>query len=293
MSRFPSRNMGIYMATFRAIESTKPETERLLFDPYAVNFLSGFHRFLIKLCQIRFIRSFFINYIQYNWPGTYTAGIARTRLIDDMLMEAVVKEGINQIIILNARFDTRAHRLNIAKRVNFVEIDHPQLQRVKKAVMHPYTNEKAIPVDYLELDLNSERLADVMPSPLLPKHYKTLFIWEALTTNHELQEAEAIFEYLKDFPSGTQVIFTYVNKSVFEKPAENFGFLQINSLLKKVGEEWDFGLNPAELPLFMAQRNMKVRYDGGAADYRATYFGDASANMKGYEYFRLVRAEVK
>ena len=62
---------------------------------------------------------------------------------------------------------------------------------------------------------------------------------------------------------------------------------------KRAGENWDFGLCPDELRTYLDSYNMLLRYEGGAADYRAQYFGEKSKGMKGYEYFRLARAEVK
>ncbi|SEA79607.1 methyltransferase, TIGR00027 family [Chitinophaga terrae (ex Kim and Jung 2007)] len=293
MNRSPARNTGVYMATFRALESTRPVNKRLLYDPYAIKFLPKFHRLLVSLSRFGPVRNCFIAYINARWPGTYTAGVARTRLIDDMVIEAVQHEGINQIIILNARYDTRAHRLKTSRQVNFVEIDHKDLQQRKRKIMKPPPGSRSLPVDYIELDIKTQQLAKVIPSPLLPRHYKTLFIWEALTTTRELNAAETIFEYLKDFPPGTQVIFSYVDKDVLVNPGHYTGFFKINKLLKKTGEQWDFGLHTHELPGFLAQRNMKLRYDGGATDYRALYYGEKSKRMKGYEYFRIVRAEVK
>lgn len=295
MSKAPSTKSGTYMALFRAIESTKPAEERLFHDPYAAAFLSGYHQTLIAGCRIPFFRKLLATYIQLRWPGTHTAAIARTKLIDDMVIQAVREEGINQIIILSATFDTRAHRLNIGKPVSFVEVDHPDTQHFKQTRLWELIQSPVIHLDYVKLDMNKEYLADVIsPYVVNQRHYnKTLFLWENLTTHLEARHAEAMFGFIRSFPPGTQVIVTYPDKAVLENPQEYLGFSRINNTLRRAGEDWDYGLDPRNITAFMHERNMIIRYDGGADKYRQQYFGEKSKKMKGYEYFRVVKSELK
>ncbi|CAL1516904.1 hypothetical protein MMC2321_00633 [Chitinophaga sp. MM2321] len=281
------------MALFRAIETSKPEEERLFNDPFAAAFLSKYHRTLLAGCTLPFIRKILSAYIQLRWPGTHTAAVARTKLIDDMIIKAVREDGINQVVILSATFDTRAHRLNIGMPVNFVEVDHPSLQYFKKQKLHEILHSPAKFVDYIKLDMNTQRLADVFSSVMLHNGIKTLFLWEGLTTNMEAREAESIFKFIGSFPPGTQVIFTYADKAVLEKPHAFRGFSRVNRTLRRAGENWDYGLHPTDITAFMHNRNMKVLYDGGADKYREEYFKEKSRNMKGYEYFRVVKSELK
>ncbi|WP_158267061.1 class I SAM-dependent methyltransferase [Chitinophaga niastensis] len=281
------------MATFRAIESCKPEKERLVYDPFAAAFLSKFYQTLVAVCALPFIRKIVTTGIQLRWPGTFTSAVARTKLIDDMIIDAVKTDGINQIIIVSATLDTRAHRLNIGVPVHYVEVDHPKVQYAKRAVLAELQDMPTVRIDYVPLDLNTQQMSDVIPQLLQRNHNKTLFLWEALTTSMEAREADTIFKYINNFPSGTQVIFTYIDKAVLENPKAFNGFVSIDRILRRSGENWDFGLHPGDLNSFMEARNMKMRYEGGAEKYRAQYFGNKSRRMKGYEYFRVVRGEVK
>ncbi|MDR6569739.1 methyltransferase, TIGR00027 family [Chitinophaga ginsengisegetis] len=293
MSRSPATKSGTYMAAFRAIESTKPEKERLLYDPFASAFLSRFYQILLAGCTIAFIRKIVTACIQFRWPGSFTAAVARTRLIDDMIIHAVRSQGINQVIILNATFDTRAHRLNVGVPLHYVEMDHPTLQYTKKKILSELVGLPTIHVDYVQLDLNTQQISEVFPELFYGAHLKTLFLWEGITTQQEAKQAETIFHHVKNFSPGTQIIFTYVEKAVLENPTAFYGFVRINKLLSRAGENWDFGIRPAELYAFLELHHMKLHYDGGGGDYRAKYFGEKSKQMKGYEYLRVVRAEVK
>jgi methyltransferase (TIGR00027 family) len=293
MSRSPASKSGTYMAAFRAIESTRPEKERLLFDPFAALFLSTFYQTLLACCSFRWFRHLVTTCIQLRWPGTFTAAIARTKLIDDMIVDAVRNHGINQIIILNATYDTRAHRLKVGMPLHYVEMDHPELQLRKCEILASMDGLPTVHVDYVQLDMNTQQISDVIPQLFYRQHYKTLFLWEGLTSNMEAQQGETIFHHVRKFSPGTQAIFTYVERAVLENPKAFYGFERINRLLRRAGESWDFGMCPAELHAYLDAHNMKVCYDGGAADYRAQYFGEKSKHMKGYEYFRVLRAEVK
>lgn len=283
------------MAFFRAIESTKPAEERLFYDPYAAAFLSAYHQTLIAGCSVPFFRKMLAAYIQLRWPGTHTAAVARTRLIDDMIMKAVHDDGINQIFILSATFDTRAHRLNIGKPLHYVEVDHPDTQTFKKQQLWNLIQSPAVHLDYVKMDMSKEKLEDVIsPYILRQRHqYKTLFLWEGLTTSVEARQAESIFQFIKSFPAGTQVIFTYADKAALENPGKFRGFSRITSTLRRAGEIWDYGLDPGNITAFMHERNMNVLFDGGADKYREIYFKEKSKHMKGYEYFRVVKSQLK
>lgn len=293
MSRSPATKSGTYMAAFRAIESTKPEKERLLHDPFAAVFLSKFYQLLLACCSISLFRNIITACIQFHWPGTFTAAVARTKLIDDMIVDAVRNEGVNQVIILHATYDTRAHRLKVGLPLHYVEMDHPDLQHRKRTMLASLKGLPNVPVDYVQLNMNTQQISEVIPQLFYRQHYKTLFLWEGLTSTMEAKQGEAIFHHIRKFSPGTQAIFTYIEKAVLENPKAFYGFEKVNRLLRRAGEDWDFGMCPAELHAYLDAHDMKVRYDGGAADYRAQYFGEKSKQMKGYEYFRVIRVEVK
>ncbi|WP_143305245.1 class I SAM-dependent methyltransferase [Chitinophaga vietnamensis] len=293
MSWSPASRSSIYMAVFRAIESSKPADKRLLYDPFAAAFVDKRYQTAIACCAFPLFRRLFTAYIQFFWPGTYTAGIARTRLIDDMIVEAVDKQGINQVIILNARIDTRAHRLKTESPVQFVEIDHPESQYRKQQRLYELLEEPAKFVDYIPLDINTQPMSEVFDQLLQRQHYKTLFLWEGLTSDLKAREADTIFRYINRFPAGTQVIFTYMNKAALDNPTAYRGFRRIARTMRAGGDKWNYGMHPAEWDSFMRERNMRVLYEGGADKYRAQYFGAAANHMHGYEYFCVVKAELK
>jgi len=283
----------IFMALSRAIESTAPAHKRLLYDPFAAAFLSPLFQKIVACCNYGPLRKVTTTILQFRWPGAYTAAIARTRLIDDMIRDAVNNQGINQVIIINARLDTRAHRLKTSIPVQYVEVDLKESQLQKQEIIFNLVPEQATYVDYVPADIHTERLSSVMISHLQREYYKTLFLWEGVTSNLKAKEIDEFFDYVTRYPAGTQIILTYLHKAAVDNPDKFRGFRSVARTLGRKGEFFNFGVYPDAWTAMFRERNMHVTYDGGASDYRAQYYREAAKRMKGYEYFRVVRAALK
>ena len=76
----PSRTAE-YMAMFRASEHAKGAGRRVFADPLAAALLPGSLRLSAKLLAVRPVGEMLTRYIDRQWPGARTSGIARTRLI--------------------------------------------------------------------------------------------------------------------------------------------------------------------------------------------------------------------
>ena len=129
----PSRTAQ-YMALFRAIESVRSKNQRLFYDPYAVNFLDRGLKLVVKSSSIPLIGDITTKIIERQAPGAFSSGVARTRYIDDLLKKTI-KNGVKQVIIFRAGFDTRSLRLNFLKNIPIIEIDHPDTAQFKIKVI--------------------------------------------------------------------------------------------------------------------------------------------------------------
>ena len=98
-------------AMLRLHETMRPENERICNDPFAEFFLpDGVIDAPDRNEQIRQA----ISSWETLFPGVSNAIVARTRFIDDGLEDAIV-DGIRQLVILGAGYDTRAMRFNALK----------------------------------------------------------------------------------------------------------------------------------------------------------------------------------
>lgn len=76
-------------ALFRALETRRPDGERLLYDQWAEAFLSQPFRSLASLARYRLWRDALIRLIDRRWPGVRSTVVARTRLIDETIAAVV------------------------------------------------------------------------------------------------------------------------------------------------------------------------------------------------------------
>jgi methyltransferase (TIGR00027 family) len=93
------------IAITRAVESEKPADERICFDPYARQFVQAWMYCLLGF----FIKS---GYAELRGPGVNGFLMARERYIDDVLQK-FLNEGLLQLVILGAGYDSRAYRFKL------------------------------------------------------------------------------------------------------------------------------------------------------------------------------------
>jgi methyltransferase (TIGR00027 family) len=293
MRLVPDGKMAVYKAFNRAMASKRPARKRLFYDPYARAFLSPSLKFVLWLHGLPFFNWFAHWYIEKLYPGTLTSGAARTRLIDELIINSVQDRGVNQVVILGAEFDCRAHRLAMNGPVQFVEVDDPLMQKAKQQILSELSGLAIRHVDYVAMDLHTQSPEEVIPPLLLRPHYKTLFLWESVTNYLTNDMGDKMFRYFQSFPEDTCVIFTYVDKRILENPGMFIGASSMTRLLKKSNDYWSFGLDPGSIRNFLDTYNMELEEDIGTTEYRKKYFGKSAEKMKGYEWYRVVVAKVK
>src|SRR3954465_10882935 len=118
-----------FMALFRASETARAR-DGLVDDPLASALLPSGLGVIARLYGFRPLAAVLNRYIDRRWPGARTSGIARTRLIDDWIERSL--DGIRQVVLLGAGFDTRAWRLRSVARVQVFEVDHPNTAALKR-----------------------------------------------------------------------------------------------------------------------------------------------------------------
>jgi len=278
-----------YMALFRAIESARPVSKRLFYDPYANLFLDTGLKIAAKLSAFPVLGYIIRNYIGRKGPGSLSSGIARTKYIDDLL-ETAIRSGVNQLIILGAGYDTRALRLPFLKKTNVIELDHPNTSKYKIALLK---SAKAIPanVSYHHIDFDTRSLQDVLSMTSLDIASPAAVIWEGVTNYLASASIDATFTFLHQLAAGSYIIFTYIDRLVLENPRSYSGAEKVMKHLIELQEEWRFGFNPPELPQYLATYGFILIEDNGADSYRKKYKPGFSEHEKGYGFYRVAVAK--
>jgi methyltransferase (TIGR00027 family) len=275
-----------YMALFRAIETGRPSHKRLFSDPYAAIFLDKKLNRVAKFSKLPIIGRLIPKIIQKRGPGALSSGIARTKYIDELLWQTILK-GVKQVIILGAGFDTRPLRLDYLNSIPVIEIDHPDTARWKINRLKETLGDLPKNVSYFQIDFNKQSLEDLASEHNLNFDIPTTIIWEGVTnylTQHAIDET---FEFVKKFTTGSYLIFTYINRLVLDNPGLFIGTEKVLENLTKNEESWTFGFNPEELSSYLAEFHLTLLEDLGAGEYRKKYMPDREAVSKGYEFYRV------
>ena len=279
-----------YMALFRAVESARPRDERLFDDPLARAFLRWPLSAVAWLATVPGLGRALPRLIDQRVPGSRSSGVARTRFIDDALA-AGLREGIEQLVILGAGFDSRAYRLPALRSIPVFEVDHPDTLASKRSVLQRL-GVTAPNVRYVPIDFNQRSLPPVMAEAGYRESARSFFLWEGVTNYLSEAAVDATLRWCARAAPGSLLLFTYVHRDVLTQPGAFLGTEQLFASLAKFGEKWTFGIDPGELRGYLAERGLTLESDVGAAEYRERHFGNAARRMRGYEFYRIALARV-
>jgi methyltransferase (TIGR00027 family) len=279
-----------YMALFRALESSRPEGERLFEDPLARAFLRWPLSAVARLAAVPGLGRVLPRIIDQRVPGARSSGVARTRFIDDAI-SAGLREGIRQLVILGAGFDSRAWRLPALRGVEVFEVDHPDTLATKRSVL-ARLGLAAPNVRFVPTDFNQRELPSAMAAAGYHETERSFFLWEGVTNYLTESAVDATLRWCARAAPGSLLLFTYVHRDVLSQPGAFVGTEPLFASLAKFGEKWSFGIHPAELPRFLAERGLRLENDLGASEYRERHFGAAARAMRGYEFYRIALARV-
>lgn len=258
------------VALIRAIEAQKPETERICYDPYARALIpGGISYFLNKLV----INSGIYERIA---PGATAFIIIRERYIDDFLKASLV-EGLEQVVILGAGFDTRAYRIQGIEKTRVFEVDHPatQVEKLKrlKRVIDPLPSH----VTFVPVDFNTQQLSERMQSSGYNEQAKTLFIWQGVTYFLTREGVDSTLAFIANHSgAGSAVIFDYCYNETLNDTRRGYGKM-MRQAARVSGEAYLFGVAQGKIEPFMTQRGFHHIHDAPIEDLKPLYFTGSNA----------------
>src|SRR5215813_1120324 len=278
-------------ALFRALESSRPEPERICDDPLARHFLNWPLTLVRQLAAIPGGGSFATSYIDRHWPGVRSSVVARTRLIDDAIATAL-DHRIEQLVILGAGFDSRAYRMSRLGSVDVFEVDHPDTQAAKQRVLKRLFHALPAHVRFVGVDFKRDDLMTAMRLTGYRDGARTFILWEGVTNYLTDEAVDSTLRWCSRASEGSLLLFTYVDRAVLMQPSAFTGTKNLFASLEKAGERFTFGIEPSRMPQYLAERGLALEQDVGAAEYRERYFGAAARKIRGHEFYRVALARV-
>jgi methyltransferase (TIGR00027 family) len=229
--------------------------------------------------------------IDINSPGARSSGVARTRLIDDLLTQAL-RDGLQQLVILGSGFDCRSMRLPAADRVQVFELDHPDTLRAKRDRLWRRLGSLPRHVKFVDVDFDRQQTRLVLQDAGFDWSRAAFIIWEGVTNYLSETAVDATLRLVATMAPGTTIVFTYVHLAAIDGSGDFKGMRRLRRRLRRMGEPWTFGFNPSELPAYLEARGLHLIQDIGSVEYRRHYMQACRAHLTGYEFYRAVVAQV-
>ncbi len=260
---------GIAMA--RALESSKPAGERVCYDPYARQFVSSWLWILGKATM---------GYATRRSPGVLEFLAARTRFIDDYL-QCGIADGIQQLVILGAGFDTRAYRFErLRGRVKVFEVDHPATQRAKIAKLEKILGNLPSDVTFVPIDFRSETL-DKLFARGYAKRLKTLFIWEGVTMYLAADAVDATLAFVAgNSGAGSSIVFDYIYRAALDETMKENEVKSMQRWRGVTGEGLVFGIEKGRIEDFLAPRGFENIVNADSDALKKAYFAGANQRAR-------------
>ncbi len=259
------------VAIDRAVESIKPERQRVCYDPLAVHFLSTRYRVIAKSHLLTRFAFWWLR--ERHVPGAVGEAVARTKFIDDYLAKCI-DDGIEQLVILGAGYDSRAYRFKqLRGKVKVFEVDHPDTQRVKIQKVKKVFGSLPDYVVYVALDLNERQLGEVLFENSYDKNKRTLFIWEGVTVYLAPEAVDKTLAFVANYSGeGSSVIFDYAFQSTLDPNSECVDAKKWQAAYERRGEPPRFGINEGAVEKFLTKRGF-FRVESVSMEFlKKTYF---------------------
>jgi methyltransferase (TIGR00027 family) len=270
MRQMQSSKSAMGVASLRAFETQKPEGVRVCNDPFARLFASSGIGYSIS--------KWIVNAGIYDKiaPGGAGFVIVRERYVDDCLI-ASLTEGLDQVVLLGAGFDTRAFRIPGIEKTRVFDIDQPatqaaKLEKLKKAIdpLPPY-------VTFLPVDFNTQSLEERLPAAGYDERGKTLFIWQGVTYFLTKEGVDSTLKFIASHSGrGSSVIFDYMYNEIL-RDTSRADVKNLRRAAQLTGEEYLFGIDRGQIEPFLTQRGFRDVCSVTLEELKQRYFTGPNA----------------
>ena len=278
------------VAKQRLIESLAKPSKRIIYDPYAENFVLGAG--IIKLMGHNFSVWLSKKFV----PGFHEHLISRTRFIDDLIKKSI-SEQVEQYVILGAGYDSRAYNLELPSGLKIFEVDQPEVQEIKISKL-PDEIPNAENITYVSVDFNHQSLKNQLLNSGFDKSKSTIYTLEGVS---QYITREALNSTLSELalltPNSNATFFmSYVNRLLREDPKACFGIGYskperaakfITNGAAKVGEPWISLYSSKEIEDLLSQNSFTLIENKTLADLNSKYFTPVGRTIPENHIFKI------
>lgn len=288
-SKGPSKTAET-IAMVRIAESRRPEDERICYDPYAIRFISK-EVLEFAVCNPEKYKAF-VAQNERLVPGAGNSIIARVRYIDDRVHSAI-GDGLEQLVILGAGYDTRAYRIDGLKHVRIFEVDHQVTQNIKVEKIKEIFGSLPGHVKYVPVDIGVDDLGRELLERGYDRSLKTLFITEGLFMYLPPGTVDESLSFIAhNSGRNSAIVFDYIPQSVVDGTCELEAGKNWRKGVMAVGEPFLFGIKDGEIETFLTQRGFSKVRNITSRDYKKAYFFGKNENRVVNSLMSFAYAEV-
>lgn len=221
---------------------------------------------------------------------------ARTRHIDARLARAVAN-GITQVVVLGAGFDSRAYRF--APRhpsLHFIEVDLPATIAAKQQAVIRALGRLPAYVRYAPIDFDTQSLEQVLASAGYDARQRALFILEGVTMYVGAAGNDATFGFIAQHSaSGSRLVFDYIWRRVVDRDfAGLYGASSSAGGVASLGEPYVTGWTPQGVEAFVRGHGLTVLDHLGTTELTRRYLIGSNGQPDGRipEWYGIIDAGV-
>jgi len=268
------------VAYLRAIGSTEENPAFACNDPYAQLFLGSEEKSALKKLQFDAVKRFWME--KHALPGSYEYLVARTKLMDRVVLEAI-DAGFEQVVILGAGYDSRAIRFSQkGSSVRFIEVDAAHTQkRKKKYLQNAGVQPEDLP-EFLEIDFNRQTLLDVMQLSSFSGVKKTLFLWEGVSMYLDERAVLDLLASLKTMMQAeARLVFDYIYAETLQGCYDYYGAKASLDYVCEKGEPYTFGIAEGGVDAFLTQQGYALIENFNPGQLQTLFLTDSDGNSLG------------
>lgn len=227
---------------------------------------------LVRMCRLPWFRRVAGWLERWTLPGIQIHYALRKLYLEEVARRAL-REGVDQVVVLGAGFDTLALRLHAEfPAVAFLEVDHPATQRVKRTALE---RRRACGPNlrFLAVDLTRRSLEEALLAfPTYRSSARTLFLMEGVLMYLSGEEVRRAFAAIRAV-SGKESLTAFTSMEPDTRGRLRFANASplVTAWLDRKGEPFRWGIQREELPAFLQGLGFELCEVMGPGDFRRRY----------------------
>ena len=215
------------------------------------------------------------------WAGYFYVN-ARTHYIDAMVACAA-HDGLTQVVILGAGFDSRAWRFHAAHpELRFFELDLPETMAAKKRRLSQAFIALHQRVRLVNIDFDTQLLDEVLPANGYDPARKTLFIVEGVTMYVSEGGSAATFDFIRRHGApGSRIVCDYMLRDALADPCAYYGMAFASEMLAQRGEPLVTGWSRSDAAAFLKAHGLERVSDLSGEQLGKRYLVGADGRLDG------------